>query len=261
MEHKRFNNFYYFLTMIIFAMIFDISFILAARTVTINGISVVGSIFIYPITYFIATLFKERYGLKDTVSMIIYAIVSLILMCFLISITNLLPILNGIDGLGPIFNVNYRLMLASIISFVISQYINIKIYDFLAGYEGFRFLISSVIAITIDSILFTTIANIGLVTPAYFVQLITSKYMFGVVITILYAICFTVLIGSLLKGKKKEQKMLKAEMEKEKEKIKKEIIDAEKNIDKKVSKVKKDVSKKKKEVEKDVSKNIKKALK
>ena len=74
---KREKNFYYFLTMIIFIICFTTSIILACRTIKVGKLAVTASILFYPMTYFIATLFAERYGKEKTFMMFNYAVFAL----------------------------------------------------------------------------------------------------------------------------------------------------------------------------------------
>lgn len=228
-----FRSFYYFLVMIIFIIIYDLAFILAARKVEIGTLLVSGSILVYPMTYFIATLFKERFGKEHTKLLFIYSIISLVIMTFLISLTSVLPVAGKTDGLEIIFNVDYKIVLASIIGFFVSQNVNLLIYDFISGYKGFKFLISSVIAITIDSIIFVFITNVGTVSISTLIKLFSSQYICGVLMAIFYAICFAYLVDSVEKCK--ENALKEEEKAKKKDttnKIKKESKETKKSTKK-----------------------------
>ena len=138
---KREKNFYYFLTMIIFIICFTTSIILACRTIKVGKLAVTASILFYPMTYFIATLFAERYGKEKTFMMFNYAVFALIFMAIMLTITSCIPIYGAYDGLDKIFNIDFKLIFASILAFYASQFLNLKIYYYLEGYKGFKFLI------------------------------------------------------------------------------------------------------------------------
>ena len=210
---KREKNFYYFLTMIIFIICFTTSIILACRTIKVGKLAVGASILFYPMTYFIATLFAERYGKEKTFMMFNYAVFALIFMAIMLTITSCIPIYGAYDGLDKIFNIDFKLIFASILAFYASQFLNLKIYYYLEGYKGFKFLISGVIAITIDSFLFIMLSNIGVLSLGdSFVKFI-NQFIMGIVMVIFYTLCFTYLVDSVIKSNKKE---LELEIEKPK---------------------------------------------
>lgn len=215
---KKEKNFYYFLTMIIFIICFTTSIILACRTIKIGKLAVTASILFYPMTYFIATLFAERYGKEKTFMMFNYAVFALIFMAIMLTITSCIPVYGPYDGLDKVFNMDYKLIFASILAFYVSQFLNLKIYYYLEGYKGFKFLISGVIAITIDSFLFIMLSNIGVLSLGdSFVRFI-NQFIMGIVMVIFYTLCFTYLVNSVIKNNKKEKEL---ELETEKPKVKK----------------------------------------
>ena len=63
---------------LIFIICFTTSIILACRTLKIGKLAVSASILFYPMTFFIATLFSERYGKEKTYMMFNYAIFALL---------------------------------------------------------------------------------------------------------------------------------------------------------------------------------------
>ena len=140
-----------------------------------------------------------------------YAVFALIFMAIMLTITSCIPIYGAYDGLDKIFNIDFKLIFASILAFYASQFLNLKIYYYLEGYKGFKFLISGVIAITIDSFLFIMLSNIGVLSLGdSFVKFI------NIVMVIFYTLCFTYLVDSVIKSNKKE-----LELEIEKPKVKK----------------------------------------
>lgn len=238
---KKEKNFYYFLTMILFIMCFTTSIILACRTIQIGKLTLTGSILFYPMTYFLAILFSERYGKEKTIMMFNYAVFSLIIMVAMITITSTLPIAGGTDKLGILFNMDYRIVFASIVGFYVSQYLNITIYYYLTGYRGFKFLISGVIAITIDALLFTCLANIGILSFSDMVLRFANTYIMDVLMIIVYSLCFAYIIDSVIKcknnaeqleNKKNEEitkKTVKPKTKTTKKTVKKESIKSNKN--------------------------------
>ncbi|MDD5979750.1 MAG: VUT family protein [bacterium] len=227
---KREKNFYYFLVMIVYIICFTTSLILSCRTVSIGNLTPTASFIIYPMTYFLAILFAERYGKKETILLFHYAVFALIVSVLFITISSTLPVLSGIDGLEAIFNMDYRLVFSSIAAFYISQFINLEIYYYINGFRGFKFLISSVIAATVDGFVFTFLAYVGAISFDLLIQRFTSQYIVNIFMVIIYTILFTYIIDSVINNKNKQ--------------IEKEIkLNEVKETEKKVSKPKKTVKK------------------
>ncbi len=208
---KKERNFYYFLVMISYIVAYTIALILACRKVEIAGLVVNGSIIVYPLTYFLAILFAERYGEKEAKNLIILSVFALILASVFITITSFLPVVNGIDGLEKVFNLDFRLVFASIAGFIVSQCICLKIYYYLSGIRGFKFIIASVIAITIDSLIFLPLAYLGNVAIGEIIIMFTSQYVCNIIMVILYSLCFIYIVDAVVKPSIKVKEMISEE--------------------------------------------------
>lgn len=201
---KREKNFYYFLVMIVYITCFTTSLIIACRTVSIGNLTPTASFIVYPMTYFLAILFAERYGKRETKLLFHYAVFALLISVLFITVSSTFPVLSGIDGLEPIFNMDYRLVFSSIAAFYISQFVNLELYYYMTGFRGFKFLISSVIAATIDSLVFILLAHVGEVSFSMLMQKFTSQYVVNVFMVVIYTILFTYLIDTVINVKKEE---------------------------------------------------------
>ena len=109
----------------------------------------------------------------------------------------------GSDGLEKLFNIDFRILFSSIVAFIVGQYVNIKLYDFLGNKKGFDFLIAGVIAITIDSFLFVGLSYLGEIKIMEVLNLATGQYALSVIAIIIYALCFNSLMPTLLETKDK----------------------------------------------------------
>ena len=236
---KREKNFYYFLVMILYIISFTTSLILGCRVVSVGNLTPTASFIVYPMTYFLAILFAERYGKRETKLLFHYSVFALLVSVLFITITSTLPVLSGIDGLEPIFNMDYRIVFSYIAAFYISQFINLEVYYFINGFRGFKFLISSVIAATVDSLVFVLLAHVGTMSMDLIIQRFTSQYVINVFMAVIYTILFTYLIDAVIENKKKnidkeievkvnEEKLEKViEVEKPKRTVKKETTKKE----------------------------------
>lgn len=232
---KRDRNFYYLLLIILFVITYVLSFILSARTVEFGIVIATAGVVIYPLTYFIATFFSERYGREKLYGLLDYSIFALIFAGILITIASLLPVYGGRDGLSAIFNVDFRILFASLLSFYLGQYLNIKIYEFLDYKKWFNFLISATISITVDALIFVLLGYLGSTAFKDVIILFAGQYVIYVGLTIVYAIIFYNLVDSIKK----------VPLEEEKEIITEKIFDEEYDAELKNSNIKKATSTKK----------------
>ena len=92
MKRKKNSNFNYFLVMTIFTVCYLVTFILSSKTISMGKLIATAGATIYPVTYFISTLFCERYGKKHSLLMIIYTVTALVIATILIAIATALPI-------------------------------------------------------------------------------------------------------------------------------------------------------------------------
>ena len=212
---KRDKSFYYVFVMFLFVTCYTTCYILSNRLIQFGGLMATASSIVYPFTYFIAVLFYERYGRNRTFELVDFAVVSLVFMGILFAFASSFDVYNDVDGLEKIFNTDFRILISSIVGFIVGQYVLIKIYDFLGNKNGFDFLISGVIAITIDSFLFIFLAYIGSISFKEVLNLATGQYALNVVAIIIYALCFNSIITTLIHSREVEEKLVKQEMLKE----------------------------------------------
>ena len=231
---KRDKNFYYLLLIILFVITYVISYVLSARTVEFGIVIATASVIVYPLTYFIATFFCERYGKEKLYGLLDYSIFALIFAGILITIASLLPVYGGRDGLSAIFNVDFRILFASLLSFYFGQYLNIRIYQFLDYKKWFNFLVSATIAVTVDALIFVLLGYLGTASFSEIIVLFAGQYVIYVGLIIVYAIIFYNIVDSIKK----------VPLEEEKEIIGERIFDEEYELEMKNSNIKKVATKK-----------------
>ena len=69
MEKRKEKGFYSIILMIIFIVAYITSLVLACRNVEFIGLKITGASLVYPITYFLAIIYAERYG-RDKAKML-----------------------------------------------------------------------------------------------------------------------------------------------------------------------------------------------
>lgn len=208
---KRNKSFFFFIAMLCFILCYTTTVLISCRTVEILNLTMSGAVLVYPLTYFIAIVFAERYSNEDAKMMFNYSIVSLIFMMLLITVTSVLPY-NAPDGLEAIFNIDYRFIFASMAAFYTTQHLCLYLYNYLSGFKGFRFLIAAVISITVDNIIYIALAYFGELPFIEILKMFVGQYVFSILAVILYAVFFTYFIDSVKKEKTeitKETKSIK----------------------------------------------------
>ncbi|MGM9878408.1 MAG: VUT family protein [Bacilli bacterium] len=213
---KRDKSFYYVFIMFLFVTCYITCYILSNRTIEFGGMIATASAMIYPFTYFIAVLFYERYGKNRVFELINFSIVALIFMGIMFAFAGTFNVHGGSDGLEKLFNIDFRVLFSSIVAFIVGQYVNIKLYDFLGNKKGFDFLIAGVIAITIDSFLFVGLSQLGTIKLTEVLNLATGQYALSVIAIIIYALCFNSLMPTLLETKDKNEEITSEEKPKRK---------------------------------------------
>ncbi len=206
---NRDRSFYYVFVMFLFVTCYTTCYILSNRIIQFGGLLATASAMVYPLTYFISVLFYERYGKNRTFELVDFAVCSLVFMGVLFAFASSFDVYNEVDGLEKIFNTDFRVLVSSMVGFIVGQYILIRLYDFLGGKKGFDFLIAGVIAITIDSFLFVFLGYIGSISFKEVLTLATGQYALNVVAIIVYALCFNSIITTLLQTKEADEKEVK----------------------------------------------------
>ena len=194
---KREKSYNYFLAMVSFIVCYLVAFILATKDIKIGSLVATAGVTIYPITYFISTLFCDRYGKKHSLIMITYAVFALLLAAVLLWITTALPIYTK----GNFLNLNINMMIGFMAAFVIGQILNLYIYYYLGEKSGFSFLISSVISITVDSLIFVLISFTGVYSLSKMVKLFTGQYVISVIFMVFLSLCFAYLTPAMKRRK------------------------------------------------------------
>ena len=142
---KRDRNFYYVLVMFLFVTCFTTCYILSNRLIQFGGLMATASAIVYPFTYFVAVLFYERYGKNQTFELVDFAVFSLVFMGIIFAFASSFDVYNEVDGLEKIFNTDFRVLMSSVVAFIVGVYVLIRLYDFLGNKNGFDFLNGEVV--------------------------------------------------------------------------------------------------------------------
>jgi len=197
--------------------------LLVANTIAVKLISVFGwvvpaGVIAYPLTFLLTDVIAELYG-RRTASRVVWAgFAANLLMVVLILGGKLLPaaeIWQSQPAYESILGMVPRIVLASMIAYLISQHHDVFAFHFWRKKTKARFLwlrnnASTMVSQGLDTGIFITIAFWGLVPTGILVKMLVSQYLIKLII----AACdtpFCYLLVGLLKGKVKRQPPVSAE--------------------------------------------------
>jgi uncharacterized integral membrane protein (TIGR00697 family) len=157
--------------------------LLGNKIAVLCGISFSVGIFAYPITFLITDIIEEVKGKKYVNGIILSGFISLLLILFLTKLSIMLPPAPRFqynDEYIKIFNTSSRIIIASIIAFIISQFHDVFTFEYIkkktkSKYLWLRNNVSTIISQLIDTTLFMFIAFYH----------ITPKFDFGFIISLI----------------------------------------------------------------------------
>ena len=165
---------------------------------TIGGFQFTSSvgIFLFPLTFLVTDIIAEVYGPKATRAVITGTLVVLVIVLAVTALATVLPPADRFaeqnDAYLGIFRSSLRILLASIVAFVLSQYHDVWAFTFWKNATKGRFLwlrnnASTVVSQLIDTVVFMLIAFWGsterftlafvmtsMIPPYYFIKILTS---------------------------------------------------------------------------------------
>ncbi|HOL82023.1 MAG TPA: queuosine precursor transporter [Ignavibacteriales bacterium] len=139
------------------------------RIVNFFGFSIDAGTFIYPITYTLRDLVHKKAG-KKVAQTLIFVVAGLnLFMAFFFWFISILPADIAVGPqreFGAVLSPVWRIVIASIISEVISELVDTEIYHFwvtkvTTKYQWLRVLVSNAFSVPVDSVIFSFLAFLG----------------------------------------------------------------------------------------------------
>lgn len=188
-RHERSWMMYVVLNLLLFTLYIFTS-IAATKPVFLEwpGIVVTPGAFLYPLTFLIVDVLNESYGLRLARRAIFFAFVSNALIIAMLSVTTYLPGLSDWKLDEPYNQVIGHLssvLIASLISFLVSEYVNTYLLCKIKELTNSRFLflrvfLSTFIAVIIDSFLFCFLAFYGVMETSVILDMIVIQILIKV---------------------------------------------------------------------------------
>jgi len=160
------------------------------RIVNFFGFSIDAGTFIYPITYTLRDLIHKKSGKKTAQMMVItVALLNLLMYFWLVSILPADLSVGPQKEFGIVLSPVWRIVIASILSEVISELIDTEIYHLwvtkvTTKYQWLRVLVSNSVSVPIDSIIFSFLAFYGVMPLAVVISIILSNIIIKMVTTL-----------------------------------------------------------------------------
>ncbi len=187
--------------------------LLGSKITVLFGIAVSVGIFAYPLTFLITDAISEVYGKKKTKQVVYSALIAQVLVLFLVYISIKLPAADRYhlnEEYVKVFSGSLRMIIASLIAFIISQLHDIWAFEFWKRKTKGRYLwlrnnLSTFGSQAIDTLLFMFIAFYGVspkFTVAFILQLCLSYWLFKIT----FAVIDTPFVYALVKWLKKPGK-------------------------------------------------------
>ncbi len=162
------------------------------RIVNFFGFSIDAGTFIYPITYTLRDLIHKKSGKKTAQMMVITVALLNLLMAFYFWLVSILPADLSVGPqkeFGIVLSPVWRIVIASILSEVISELIDTEIYHLwvtkvTTKYQWLRVMVSNSVSVPIDSIIFSFLAFYGVMPLAVVISIILSNIIIKMVTTL-----------------------------------------------------------------------------
>lgn len=188
-RHERSWMMYVVLNLLLFTLYIFTS-IAATKPIFLEwpGIVVTPGAFLYPLTFLVVDVLNESYGLRLARRAIFFAFVSNALIIAMLSVTTYLPGLSDWKLDEPYNQVIGHLssvLIASLISFLVSEYVNTYLLCKIKELTNSRFLflrvfLSTFIAVIIDSFLFCFLAFYGVMETSVILDMIVIQILIKV---------------------------------------------------------------------------------
>lgn len=170
---------------VIFTTCLVIANIISVKVVAIGGWPVPAGIIAYPLTFLLTDVIAELYGRRVATKVVWAGFGASLLMVLLVFVARVLPpasFWHHQPAYEAIFGVVPRIVLASMIAYLVSQHHDVFSFHFWRRRTGGRHLwlrnnASTMVSQALDTGLFITIAFWGTVPPAVLVNLLVTQYL------------------------------------------------------------------------------------
>lgn len=178
-------NFYY----VLYSVLMIINNIVVLKITKIGGVAVDIGIIVMSGMYLITDVVNENYNKTEARKIAFIGFVMAIITQAVIYITYLLPALDESNQFNQVFDLGPRVIAASLITFLISQFIDIELFDKLKRnipkQKWIRNNVSTIISRTIDTAIFYNLLFIGVMPYENILSIMLPIFPLNIVLSLL----------------------------------------------------------------------------
>jgi len=169
----------------VFATLLLVANIIAVKLIGVNGWVVPVAVIAYPLTFLVTDTIAELYGRRIATRVVWLGFAVNVLMVALIYVGKIIPpasFWEGQDAYNTMLGAVPRIVLASMVAYLVSQHHDVFAFDFWRRRTKGRFLwlrnnASTMVSQGIDTLLFITIAFAGIVPTHILLNMILGQYI------------------------------------------------------------------------------------
>lgn len=197
--------------MVLFVAVLLISNIASTKIASVGFMALDGGTLLFPLTYIFNDVLTEVYGYKTSRKVIWLGFSSAILMALVLGMVGALPSASGWenqDAYMKILGQTPRIVIASLVAYFFGEFSNSYVLAKMKVLTKGKWLWTRTIGSTLvgelfDSVLFVSIAFLGVLPPDLVIELMVFNYLFKTAVEIVFT-PFTYLIVNNLKKKESE---------------------------------------------------------
>jgi uncharacterized integral membrane protein (TIGR00697 family) len=168
--------------------------VVAGKIIDFGWFLVSGGAIFYSITFLGTDLYAELYGKEETNKLVTAGFAASVFAAILLYITQILPVASFRqhvqDAYVVLLGTNIRFVLASMIAYLSSQYLDVKLFTMIkektqGKHKWLRNNGSTIVSQFVDTLVFTSIAFLGAVPMAAFLPLVIGRYVAKIVIALI----------------------------------------------------------------------------
>lgn len=186
--------------------------ILAAKQVEILGLVFTSSTLLFPISYILNDVFVEVYGYKTSKFTIIISFLSNLLMVLFFTIAIYLPypdFFKNQDAFKTVLSTTPRILLASVLAYIFGNLFNSKVMAKMKennkkGILWHRTILSSVVGEFLDTLIFISVAFIGVMSIKDLGIMFLSVYLLKLSVEIIFTPILVKVINKIKKIEKRD---------------------------------------------------------
>ncbi len=186
--------------------------ILAAKQVEILGLVFTSSTLLFPISYILNDVFVEVYGYKTSKFTIIISFLSNLLMVLFFTIAIYLPypdFFKNQDAFKTVLSTTPRILLASVLAYIFGNLFNSKVMAKMKennkkGILWHRTILSSVVGEFLDTLIFISVAFIGVMSIKDLGIMFLSVYLLKLGVEIIFTPILVKVINKIKKIEKRD---------------------------------------------------------